>query len=63
MSEAPKVFTARMSEQFKKAGQNVKEFMEELKALSSGDKLTYCRWLNEAGLPTQEPSAPTAPPA
>lgn len=51
-----KAFSAQMSNQFKREGQSVKSFMDELKTLTAKDKADYCQWLNDAGFPTMDPA-------
>jgi len=49
----PKGFIARMSDYYgRKPGQSVKEFGDELKALTPKDKDDFVKWFNDAGLPT-----------
>lgn len=52
----PKSFTARMAEQFRREGQSLQSFQQELKALGPSDRAWYHEELNKAGLPTDPPA-------
>lgn len=53
-----KGFSIQMAAQFKKEGQNLRSFMDEIGELDEADRLWYWERLNAEGYPTGRPKAP-----